>query len=166
MVGRIMGTCLIGCHSAACSAKECMVKEERSYSYFFRVKFIKYIMCVKCPVVVTHTCMVSSHNKMGASVVFSYDCMKYCLLWPCISHGGREYPNYSPVCRVIFFQNYFVTPHSDICCDIITFCLSHQWMKEKTINYLKGALLYIFVCPVNWITGLKTYNPFPALFSE
>src|SRR3989338_4297344 len=101
MMAGVMGAAFIRSHSLAFFAVECMVKKERRYTNLLRVKFVKYIMGIKCAVVIPYTCVVPSYNKMRAAIVFSYERMEYCLFWPCISHCRRIYNKGNPVFWVV-----------------------------------------------------------------
>src|SRR3972149_1612625 len=164
MVAGIMRAALVRRHALTFPAVKCMVKEHGCYGNLLRIELIKYIMGIKCAVVIADTCMVSADNKVCAAVVFPYQGMEYCLLWPGISHCRRVNNKNCPILRIIAFKQHLVTPDPYCSRHIISLCLAYNGVYHKAVNSFHCALLYIFMRPVNRVSRLKTHNPFPALF--
>src|SRR5687768_17548146 len=63
-------------------------KEQRLY---FKVGIIlEYFMCCKWVIIVAHSCMISSDDKVAAAKILPHYCMMNCLFGPSIAHIGVE----------------------------------------------------------------------------
>src|SRR3990170_3906857 len=131
MMTGVMRAAFIGCHTLALLAIKGVVKKHRRYADFLRVKLIKYIMRIKCAVIIANTCMVSSDNKMRAAVVFSYEGMKDCFFGSSISHCSRIDNKRNPVLWEIILQQRLVALHPYGGRHIITLGLANNWVNHK-----------------------------------
>src|SRR3972149_9150969 len=159
-----MRTSFIRCHTRAAFAIEGVVKKHRGYAKFAIFKLVKNIVGIKGSIIIADACMVSSHDEMGAPVVFSCNGVEYGLPWAGIPHGCRKDSEHCPIFRIVIFKQRFITAHPDFSRDIITLCSADQGVNHESVDNLKCRFLYILMGTVYRISCLKSHDPFPSLF--
>ena len=96
---RVVGASFLVCNSAAFSAMEEGLEEEGRYAKVreFLEDFLGFVRTV----IVSNACVVSSHYKVGASEVFSYDGMENRFPRSSIHRFEGQYRHHSSVLQLI-----------------------------------------------------------------
>jgi hypothetical protein len=157
----VMSAGLVGDHSFAGSAVIGGIKEDRDDPQFIEGELAQKGMGLEGTIVAPHSGMVPTHDKMGAAIVFSYQCMEECLPGTGIAHGSGKDPQDNSCPGVIPLEKNVVTIHPNAGRNVIFLGLAHKGVKEESIDNLKRTLLDIFVRPVNGISCLKPHDRLP-----
>lgn len=65
--------------------------------------------------------MIAPNDEVRTAVVLAHQRVEDGLARTGVAHGGRQYPEYDAIGQVVILQQHFITAHTHISGDIITF---------------------------------------------
>ena len=146
-----------------------MLKLKNLDADFFRAKFIKRFLSVVTsiigfPVRPVAPCVIASHNEMRAAIIFPTNGVPHRFPRARIPHRCRKHAQEHMVCGVILFNQHLVTIPPDTRRHIVAFGFSHEGVNHKSVHRFQSAFGQVFMCAVDWISGLKRRHRLPPFF--
>src|ERR671932_144965 len=122
------------CHLLGALTVESVFKLHRHNTQFNWIELIKDVLSIVGTVIVTNTCMVAPDDEMSTAVVLADQGVENCFSWTGVAHvGWINCQNHSLFREVVLHHN-LVAAHPHICCYVILFGRTNQWMEEQTID--------------------------------
>src|SRR5215212_9726531 len=125
-----------------------IIKCRKEHWLYFKVGIIlEYILCCKWVIIVAHSCMTSSHDKVRAAQILPHYCMMDCLFGPSIPHICVECSKHHHLLWIIAVYQRNIGRKNQFIFKVALFLFANEWINKKTIVEIKSCL-----CSISWAT--------------